>query len=253
VSASPLTVLWPPAADGIDVIVVAKPAGLLVHNSAWAGPPEVTVTSLLRAQLGVPVVPLHRLDRGTSGACAFARDRAGARGGAHLGPAKAYVALVRGRPSAPLQIEHPLDDDDAPGSPRRAARSALTPLCVSVSERVSLVGLVLFTGRRHQARRHCKHVSHPIIGDASHGKGPINRDLRARYGVDRLALHAAAIVVDGIVVCAPLPADWRPWLPRLFADVVVDEVVSTWLRAVSATLTAAVAHGDDEPEGEAEG
>ena len=79
-----------------------------------------------------------------------------------------------------------------------------------------MVAAVLWTGRRHQARRHCKHISHPIIGDATHGKGPINRDLAARYGLTRLALHAWRLSVDDVVLTAPMPADWLGALAALW-------------------------------------
>ena len=42
-------------------------------------------------------------------------------------------------------------------------------------------------------RRHLKHISHPVIGDANYGKGAINRAMRERYGLQRLALHASKL------------------------------------------------------------
>lgn len=248
-----ISVLW----TSDRALVVDKTPGVLVHNSAWAGPREETVTSLLRAQLGVPVVPMHRLDRGTSGVCAFA-VAAEHVSCVRLGATKAYVALVRGRPAQPVDIEHGLDDDDVKGSPRRAARSRLEPLLSSSVERVSVVGLVLFSGRRHQARRHCKHVSHPIVGDATHGKGALNRDLRDRYGLSRLCLHAAALSIDdaagearpspptGVIVRAPLPNDWHAPLAALFPGDDVAAVVDRWLTQWSAALSTSL---PDEPEG----
>ena len=55
------------------------------------------------------------------------------------------------------------------------------------------------TGRLHQVRRHLKHLGHPVIGDANHGRGDLNRLLAARVGLRRLALHAATL-------CFPHPA-----------------------------------------------
>jgi tRNA pseudouridine65 synthase len=222
-------------------IVVDKPPGLLVHNSAWAGPPERTLTDMVRESTAEPCVPVHRLDRGTSGALVFARSSTvAAIVTASVADVKHYLAIVRGRPVGPLSIDHPLDDDDVPGSPRKASRSRLLPVASSLVERVSLVVMTLWTGRRHQARRHCKHVSHPIIGDATHGKGPINRDLAARYALNRLALHAWRISVDDVTVVAPLPADWLQPLAALFGGV---DVVS----AAEAAL--AGAPPEDRPEG----
>ena len=211
-----MTSLW----TSKQCIVVDKPPGVLVHNSAWAGPPERTLTDMVREDTGEPCVPVHRLDRGTSGAVVFARSSSLAAAVTEsIGGEKHYLAIVRGRPATALVIEHPLDDDDVPGSPRKEAKSRLLPLLSSPLERISLVLLTLWTGRRHQARRHCKHVSHPIIGDATHGKGPINRDLAARHGLGRLCLHAWRLSVDDVVVEAPLPGDWVGPLATLFADV----------------------------------
>jgi tRNA pseudouridine65 synthase len=237
-----LTTLW----QGVDIVVVDKPPGLLVHNSAWAGPRETTLTELARDALGLPVVPLHRLDRGTSGcvAFAFAADVA-AVAAARLGAPKAYLAVVRGHLREAIDVEHPLDDDDVKGSPRKEARSRLVPVTSSPIERVSLVVATLWTGRRHQARRHCKHVSHPIIGDATHGKGPLNRDLAARFGLSRLCLHAWQLGVDDVIVESPLPADWRAALHTLFPGVDVAAAARTALQVDGATNRPVSPDGDE--------
>lgn len=212
----PTTVLW----RDDTVVVIDKAPGLLVHNSAWAGPPETTLTALARDALGLPLVPLHRLDRGTSGGVAFAvAAAAAAAAAARLGTPKDYLAIVRGHLRAPVNVDHALDDDVAKGSHRKEARSRLVPVASSPVERLSIVAVRLWTGRRHQARRHCKHVSHPIIGDATHGKGPLNRDLAARFGLSRLCLHAFRLGVGDVVVESPLPTDWTAPLARLFPDV----------------------------------
>lgn len=206
------------------VVVVDKAAGQLVHNSAWAGPPERTLTDDVRERFS-EAVPVHRLDRQTSGCVVFAKTKAGAAAAqaALSTTTKHYLALVRGHVAAAIDVDHALDDDDEPGSARKEARSRIAPLACSPVERCSLVLVTLFTGRRHQARRHCKHISHPIIGDATHGKGPINRDFRARYGVARMALHAWRIVVDGHVVESPVAADLAgPWAV-LFPGLVISE------------------------------
>lgn len=214
------------------VVVVDKPAGWLVHNSAWAGPREDTVVDVARRQIAAGLVPVHRLDRGTSGALLLARSGADASAlQAALGGAEAtkrYVALVRGPVRAVVDVDHALRDDEAPDAPARPARSRLVPVRRSDVERCSLVAVELLSGRRHQARRHCKHASHPIIGDASYGKGPLNRSYRERFGLARLALHCArlALPAAGVDVMAPLPADLRAPLALLFPGIDVDAVVA---------------------------
>ena len=67
----------------------------------------------------------------------------------------------------------------------------------------SLVEAWPSTGRRHQIRRHLKHLSHPILGDATHGKGPVNRWWAQRLGLQRLWLHAAELALPH-----PISGDW---------------------------------------------
>jgi tRNA pseudouridine65 synthase len=118
----------------------------------------------------------------------------------------------RSRPTPPPRSSRPV----GPAGPSRPARSRVTPLLVSNVDRCSLVEVRLFTGRRHQARRHLKHISHPVIGDATHGKGAINRAYRDAYGLARMALHARSLVVDGASAIAQLPSDLVVPLRRLF-------------------------------------
>ncbi len=67
------------------------------------------------------------------------------------------------------------------------------------------------TGRRHQLRRHLKHISHPIIGDSSYGKGPHNRAFADAFGDSRLYLHASRLSLphpvtgQALSLQAPLP------------------------------------------------
>jgi tRNA pseudouridine65 synthase len=62
-----------------------------------------------------------------------------------------------------------------------------------------------------------KHIAHPIIGDATHGKGPLNRAVAAHLGLQRLWLHALALqlrhpVTDALLqVQAPLGPEWGLW------------------------------------------
>ena len=73
------------------------------------------------------------------------------------------------------------------------------------------------TGRRHQLRRHAKHIAHPIIGDATHGKGPLNRAVAAHLGLQRLWLHALQLEMvhpvsgQALQLHAPLDAHWGVW------------------------------------------
>jgi tRNA pseudouridine65 synthase len=201
------------------LIAVHKPSGLLVHRSPIAAHEARFAVQLLRDQIGHHVFPAHRLDRGTSGVLLFALDRDTA---ARLGAlfearqvAKRYLAIVRGHPPPAGVIDHPLaprpdplEDaryaDDArhgvhaPGVEKaqpaltRYRRLATAELPCRVdrhpTSRYALVEIEPETGRRHQLRRHLKHIAHPIIGDATYGKGRHNRLFQTLFGSHRLLL-----------------------------------------------------------------
>ena len=223
-----IEILW----QDDTALAVNKASGLLVHNSRYAGPREYSLRQMLGAQLGQPVYPLHRLDRPTSGVILFVKERRWARPWqdrlASALTEKIYLALVRGRLTAPVTIDHPLKEGDV----RREARSHVAPLLSSTFERCSLLQVRIETGRRHQVRRHLAHISHPIIGDTAYGKGDINRHYRAQYDLRRLALHAWRLDIshpltdERLHLCAPLPADLRSPLILLFPNADPPQLLS---------------------------
>ncbi|WP_420475319.1 pseudouridine synthase [Noviherbaspirillum sp. ST9] len=195
------------------LLVVHKPAGLLVHRSPID--PHETEFALQYARalnVGEHVYAVHRLDRPTSGLLVFARDPVTA---STLGKAmmsgevsKTYLAMVRGWTPEHGVIDHPLKDEPEDkrrkGEPQavrdartRFRRLATTEIPVEIeghpTSRYSLVELIPETGRKHQLRRHMKHIHHPIIGDANHGRGRHNRYFAERFGQGRLMLAAVGI------------------------------------------------------------
>lgn len=188
------------------LVVIDKPAGLLVHRSPVDARETRFAVQMLRDQLGRHVYPVHRLDKGTSGALVFALDPATARdlSEAFAGTAvgKWYLALVRGWPDERGEIDHalrPVEDDVLPatGRPPQSARTDYERLETFEiphrvdrypSSRYALLRLRPQTGRRHQLRRHLAHLSHPVVGDSTYGKGAHNRLFARLYGVRRLML-----------------------------------------------------------------
>ena len=61
------------------------------------------------------------------------------------------------------------------------------------TSRYALMEVQPLTGRRHQIRRHFKHIAHPLVGDTTHGKGAHNRAVAEWLGVQRLWLHARTV------------------------------------------------------------
>jgi len=217
-----------------DLVAIDKPPGLLVHATALDAHETRTAVDLLRRQMNEAVVPVHRLDKGTSGVLLFARHPAAARQWAMAFQAgqvrKHYVALVRGWPPARGSISYPLARDPelaSAGQPRLEATTEFErlacfewPFQVDAAHATSRYALVCAQpqeGRRHQIRRHFKHIAHPLIGDATHGKGPHNRAVARWLGTQRLWLHACALEleVDGLATtihAAPGP-EWAGLLP----------------------------------------
>ena len=203
------------------VVVANKPSGLLVHRG-WDNDDDVAMFRV-RDAIGEHVYPVHRLDRGTSGALLFARSREAA---ATLGKAfesgridKRYLALVRGAPPDSGVVDYAIPKSE--GGPRVPALTRFRVLGRSPVDRCSLVLAMPETGRLHQVRRHLCHIHHPIVGDVKHGSGQINRHYRAGYALHRLALHAVTLGFDHPVtgarvdVVAPVPDDLAPALLAL--------------------------------------
>ena len=234
--ATPIKILWQDA----TAVVVNKPAGLLVHNSKWAGPKETSLRQLVARQLGQQVYPIHRLDRPTSGVLLYALTRDAARQWhdqlASADTHKTYIALARGWLAGPMTADHPLKD----GNVRRPALTYFQPLAYCPEERVTLVQAMPRTGRQHQIRRHLARTAHQIIGDTTYGKGRINRHFREAYGLHRLFLHAAALDITHPVtgqplrLRAPLPPELLHPLHLLFPEHAVDLLSSVedfWLHS----------------------
>lgn len=218
-------------------MAVDKPPGLLVHRTGLDAGETQFALQLLRDQLGRPVWPAHRLDKGTSGVLLFALDANTARslGQAFEAPDqvhKIYRAVVRGWPLAEGLVDHPLKrmEDDARAG-RTEVQDAQTryrmleryelPLTHGDfrTTRCALVELQPLTGRRHQLRRHMKHLAHPILGDATHGKGPLNRAVSGLLGLPRSWLHAMCLDLrhpvggEPLRVQAPIAPEWTRWRP----------------------------------------
>lgn len=199
------------------LVAINKPAGLLVHRSLIDKHETQFAVQLLRDQIGQKVYPVHRLDRPTSGVLLFALDAAMARAlteqftqGLVL---KTYIALVRGFCELVGVINYALKEEldeiaDAKANPNKPAQTAIThyrtleqfelPFASGKhpTSRYSLLELQPKTGRKHQLRRHLKHIFHPLVGDTTHGDGKQNKLFREQFSCERLLLHAQALQVQ---------------------------------------------------------
>ena len=216
-----------------DLLIVDKPAGLVVHP-APGHPGGTLVNALLSlgdtfggiAGVERPGI-VHRLDRDTSGLLMVAKHDAAQAGlMAQLKARrvkKTYVALVAGSVSATVgRIEAPIGRD-----PHHRIRMAVVPdgreavTGYRVRERLpgwTLLELDLITGRTHQIRVHLAAIGHPVAGDVLYATGAARR---GPDGLERLFLHAAQLELasptDGHLIraTAPLPEDLEATLERL--------------------------------------
>jgi tRNA pseudouridine65 synthase len=208
-----------------DLVAVNKPFGLLVHRSEIDRRETRFALQLVRDQLGQWVYPVHRLDRPTSGVLLLGLNPEAARclGEAFAAGAveKTYLAVVRGVTPEEGIIDYPLTEeldrcsdrlarsDKAPQPAVTAYRRLATvelpcPVGRYATSRYSLIEARPHTGRKHQLRRHFKHLFHPLIGDTKHGEGRHNRFFRDTYDCRRLLLAAVEITLPHPVTSQPL-------------------------------------------------
>ncbi|RTZ63157.1 MAG: tRNA pseudouridine(65) synthase TruC [Aquificaceae bacterium] len=228
-----------------DVLVaINKPSGLLVHRSMIDHHETAFAMQQTRDQIGQHVFPVHRLDKPTSGVLLFALDRDTARQVtqqfADKKIQKSYRAVVRGYTQAAGTIDYALkeqldkmtdskvkQDKEAQAAITHYRREAMVELPFAVGRydtaRYSLVKLMPETGRKHQIRRHMKHIFHPIVGDTSHGDGKHNSLFREQFACHRLLLHADCLALkhplsgDELVIHAALHDDFQSIVEHLFS------------------------------------
>jgi len=213
-----------------DLIVVDKPAGMVVHPAAGHSSGTV-VNALLHhvddlSGVGGQLRPgiVHRLDRGTSGVMVVAKNDTShqelSRQFHDREVEKEYFALVWGTVHAGKRIDAPIGRD--PGDRQkmstraRRARSAVTRVTRAEYFRgVTLLQVAIATGRTHQIRVHLNAIGHPIVGDPTYGgvRRHVPNDIRAVQRLERPFLHAWKLAfthpTDGrrLEFESPLPAD----------------------------------------------
>ncbi|MBL8645925.1 MAG: RluA family pseudouridine synthase [Sphingosinicella sp.] len=232
----PLSIVY----EDADLIVVDKPAGLVVHPAA-GNPDGTLVNALLHhcagqlSGIGGVARPgiVHRIDKDTSGLLVVAKTDL-----AHEGLAKQfathsigrrYLAVVAGRPSPPAgRIEgaigrHPVHrkkmDIVSPGKGKHAVTHyrTLQPL-----KDAALVECRLETGRTHQVRVHMASSGHPLLGDPLYGRTRAShRDVLKSLGFGRQALHARSLQLvhprtqENLAFESPVPSDIQELIEAL--------------------------------------
>ena len=239
----PLDILY----NDADVVVVNKPAGMVVHPAA-GNPTGTLVNALLHhvkdlSGIGGEVRPgiVHRLDKGTSGVMVIAKNddahKELARQFHDREVEKEYVALAWGLVQQRKRINASIGRDPknrVKMTTRRddRARNAVTRVTWSRDLKgVSLVRVAILTGRTHQIRVHLSAIGHPIVGDALYGgvHRRVPHPLRAVTKLTRPFLHAERLAFthprtkERLEFSAPLPAD----LEAVVAELVPSDQFDT--------------------------
>jgi 23S rRNA pseudouridine1911/1915/1917 synthase len=223
-----------------DLIVVDKPAGMVVHPAAGHATGTL-VNALLHhvddlSGIGGERRPgiVHRLDRGTSGLMVVAKHDAAHE---HLSRQfhdreveKEYIALVWGEVQAGRRIDAPIGRDPINrkkmSARARRSREAVTRIhrARQLGPALTLVHVIIQTGRTHQIRVHLSAIGHPVVGDAVYGgvRRRVPGDLRAVTHLDRPFLHAARLAFNHPIdqgrrmeFESPLPDDLQRVLDEL--------------------------------------
>lgn len=224
------------------MVAIHKPAGMLVHKSPIDKYETRYAMKILRNQIGQWVYPIHRLDKPTSGLLLFALHPEIAKKIGQLFNdnqiKKQYLAIVRGHTHPEGKIDHPLKEIAvfkhlAEQAQQKEAKDACTDFKLIEryelpfsdgrfeTSRYSMIQLFPKTGRKHQIRRHLKHISHPIIGDVKYGKGEHNRLFKDKLASNRLLLAAQSMTFphpnnnEEITLHCPLEKNFSDTLGKL--------------------------------------
>ncbi len=223
------------------LLVIDKPGWLVVHpskNGPWS-----SLAGAIREGLGLETIRfIYRLDRETSGVIVLGKDEnTGSRLQKAMGKrliGKAYVTLLTGELTEPITVDQWLGPDptanvtvkqrvvppDTVGG--QAAKTVFHPLVARNG--VTLAGVELFTGRKHQIRAHAEFIGHRVLGDKLYGPDPTlylefaQKGWTARHSellpLTRQALHCAAIDLRparmDYLLRAPWPADLARFAAR---------------------------------------
>ncbi len=226
----PLDVLF----EDRHIIVINKPAGLVVHPAA-GNESGTLVNALLHhcsdlAGIGGEERPgiVHRLDKDTSGAMVVAKTEQAmkelARQFKHRETEKEYLAIVRGVPAPPAGRivttigRHKIHRKKMAVNVRNGRNAISNYKVIEDFTLAALVRVRIETGRTHQIRVHMAHLRHPIVGDTLYGRARAE-DPRA----ERQMLHAKRLSIthpdtgERLHFSAPLPPDMTDLLKSLRA------------------------------------
>jgi len=227
------------------LVAVNKPSGLLVHRTHLAPKETQFAVQILRDQVGCYVYPTHRLDNGTSGVLLFTMDQDMAKVMGRMVLEhdfnKTYLALVRGWMPEDGIIDYPIPQGryrELKDAVSHFSRSIITEIPYAVgpfeTARYSLICVYPKSGRRHQIRRHVKHLRYPIVGDKLYGDRQHNALFRDVFKLRQMFLHAYSLEFihpvrnQTVKITANIPEHWRQMLSIVFPQLSDPEDPENW-------------------------
>lgn len=217
-----------------NILVVGKPAGLLVHEDINEGMNTLANQVLTylyqkgeydpQASLGFTPGPVHRLDRNTSGVVIFGKTMRALQDLNEMMKKrhcieKTYLTICKGYMPSDELIGYMKKDSDqslarivsqnTPG----ALKMHTIVENVKSNQEYSLLKVKLITGRTHQIRIHLSSVHHPIIGDSKYGDFELNKKIKKQYHLNYQFLHAYQIQFVKPIGCLKYLQDYKITCP----------------------------------------
>ena len=182
-----------------NLVIINKPRGLLLQQDG--DPSHPSLDNLVSKYLNKVAMPVHRLDKDTSGLCIFAKnnkaaDEMGKIFNDHSQIEKHYLTLVAGQITEDGVVDAPLrksfERKKMVVAPLKSgAKSAITKYHpIKSFKEYTLLDISLLTGRTHQIRAHMSYIRHHVVGDIKYGDYKINNVFKREFGFENQFLHA---------------------------------------------------------------
>ena len=185
--------------DDQNLLIVNKPRGLLLQQDG--NDEHESLDKIVGSYLKATAMPVHRLDKDTSGLCVFAKNSKSAEEmgkifNDHTQIEKHYIALVAGNIEEDGVVDAPLrknfERKKMVVAPLKSgAKPAITKYHIlNKYKDYTLLDVELLTGRTHQIRAHMSYIRHHVVGDIKYGDYKINNEFKRRFGFENQFLHA---------------------------------------------------------------